>query len=126
MPKLGRVISGEKIVVSTLLESRFSSTTNSSNELESSQNVPISAEERQTVTLGDPMPRLIELEILRLNDTLQAVQTLWYERQMLRQLCLKLVPMPPDHLPLLHFQRRWSSAVERRVVRVEVGIHSAL
>jgi hypothetical protein len=79
MPKLRRVASGEKVVVSALLDSRYNSSTSSTESSEQksslSSSTPIGT--LKTIKLGDAVPRSMEVEIHRLSETLQAVQTLW-------------------------------------------------
>lgn len=68
--------SGEKIVVSALLESRYSSSLSFGRGSKFSEGA--TPEQPVTINLDEAMPRSIEMNILRLRDTLQSVESLWY------------------------------------------------
>jgi hypothetical protein len=82
VPKIRRVASGEKIVVSAFLNSRYRTLSSGKLGYESTLfkatlNHPAPAEERLLVKLDEPMPHSIELELLRMHETLQDIQNLW-------------------------------------------------
>jgi hypothetical protein len=69
-PKIRRVLSGEKVVVSGLLGSNLTSSAFSSPKAESRNRI--------TVNKDDPIPKKIEAGILAMEELLQGVTNCWY------------------------------------------------
>jgi len=94
LPKIRRVTSGEKVVVSTLLDARFSTwnsdsdarttTTNHTvgggigGSFDSSGGGTAAEEVRSLLDEGDPLPRSVEKHVVHLQDILSKVTLKWY------------------------------------------------
>lgn len=74
LPKIRRVWSGEKLVITNVLDSRFKPAMPSGTSEESRN----SESERVCLKVGDPLPRTIEQHVLNLHDVLRLVEHKWY------------------------------------------------
>jgi hypothetical protein len=83
LPKLRRVWSGEKVVLTTVLDARYKpgSTPSAGGTRcthEDKASVVTAAEERIRLKEGDPLPYPVEQQVLRLYDVLRTVEDRWY------------------------------------------------
>jgi len=80
LPKVRRVLSGEKVVVSNLLATKFSMGTISTASAES-ENTPAGRQYQQRIIVrkNDPMPRIIETQVYEMEGLLGKVDNLCQE-----------------------------------------------
>jgi hypothetical protein len=78
-PKLRRVWSGEKVVLTTVLDARFKApgVANTPTDLRRTNAQEDPTEDRIHLKEGDPLPRAIEQQVLRLHDVLRTVEDRW-------------------------------------------------
>lgn len=81
LPKLRRVWSGEKVVLTNVLEARFKagSTPAAGDSRGNHEGKTAAADERIKLKEGDPLPYPIEQQVLRLHDVLRTVEDRWYD-----------------------------------------------
>lgn len=85
-PKLKRVLGGEKVVMSKLLDCRFSSSGTfqqggaSSNGTDHTNHVPTNAEQRKAISLGEPLPPDIEQHMIGTQNLLRDLSSKLYVR----------------------------------------------
>jgi hypothetical protein len=124
LPKLRRVWSGEKVVLTTVLDVRYktgSTPVACNHEVKASG---VAAEERIHLKEGDPLPYPVEQQVLRLYDVLRTVEDRWYDDCCCFPRCASVqrYRISPDSL-LVVVQLRWAPAFTGRVEPVE-GEHA--
>jgi hypothetical protein len=80
LPKLRRVWSGEKVVLTTVLDARFKAPpTPVAGDPRGNHEgkAAAAADERINLNEGDPLPYPIEQQVLRLHDVIRAVEDRW-------------------------------------------------
>jgi hypothetical protein len=88
-PKLRRVWSGERVVLTTVLDARFKAPGAATTPTDDHRKNTLedAAGDRIHLKEGDPLPRTIEQQVLRLHDVLRTVEDRWYATRLARFAC---------------------------------------